>query len=108
MITPSESVDAETILRGYIKTVPDSRQEGCDAITSVEVFAIADFLYWLLENYNTSEKPAQEKEHHAWCNFFMQPRAGCKMCERLYRDYPMDVPIEEMVRKYFPEAVSRT
>lgn len=38
----------------------------------------------------------------------MRPREGCKLCERLYREYPMDgMTPDELQEKHFPEAIKR-
>jgi hypothetical protein len=39
--------------------------------------------------------------HHPWCNYYMRPRQGCKMCERFYLKYPV---MENMTETYFPKA----
>lgn len=45
-------------------------------------------------------------EHHVWCNFFMRPIEGCKMCERLWKEYPYNTnsDISELMAKNFPDA----
>ncbi len=43
--------------------------------------------------------------HHIWCNYFMRPEKGCKMCEGLRKEYPEDVSSSEMMKKYFPENI---
>ena len=41
--------------------------------------------------------------HHPWCNYFYREREGCKMCEGLFRKYPLnDLTPDEMLEKYFP------
>lgn len=52
-------------------------------------------------------KKDKAKEHHIWCNFFMNPVEDCWMCNGLYKTYPMDVPPEEMMKKYFPGNIER-
>lgn len=47
------------------------------------------------------------KQHHIWCNYFMRPREGCSLCERLYREYPMDKSPDEMMKEYFPDVIVR-
>lgn len=50
-----------------------------------------------------------QTQHHPWCNFFGAPREGCRQCEGLYRDHPVDDPdIKEpmdLMRKYFPSII---
>lgn len=46
--------------------------------------------------------------HHAWCNFAMLPREGCKQCERLLERFPEDCSPDEMAAKYFPNAVKHS
>jgi hypothetical protein len=29
------------------------------------------------------------ERHHIWCNNYMNPYDGCKMCKRLEKEYPM-------------------
>ena len=44
-------------------------------------------------------------EHHPFCNYFARQREGCDMCERMYKNYPMEpgmVP-EDLIEKYFPD-----
>ena len=49
------------------------------------------------------------EEHHIWCNFFMRPREGCKMCDDLYKNYPSNgLAPGELVKKHFPQVVART
>ena len=52
----------------------------------------------------------KEKQHHIWCNFWTRPREGCKQCEGLYEQYPIDENMthEEFVHKYFPDVIVRT
>lgn len=45
--------------------------------------------------------------HHIWCNYFMRPAEGCKMCEGLRAKYPEDCSSDELIAKHFPEAISR-
>ena len=49
----------------------------------------------------------KHKEHHIWCNYYHQPVEGCKMCERLRREYPEDYSLDEMSKKYFPDVKLR-
>ncbi len=46
------------------------------------------------------------ERHHPWCNFFPLPREGCKMCGRLFRDYPLreGESVAEMIGREFPDA----
>jgi hypothetical protein len=46
----------------------------------------------------------EKTQHHIWCNYWGTPREGCKQCEYLYKDYPIDknLTMEEMTTKYFP------
>lgn len=47
--------------------------------------------------------------HHPWCNWNYRPFAGCAMCERLYREYPLldrdGNLIEDIAAVYFPDVV---
>ncbi len=47
--------------------------------------------------------------HHPWCNFFMRPREGCKMCEGLFKDYPIKPgeSTDDLLKKHFPNVVKR-
>jgi hypothetical protein len=50
--------------------------------------------------------PAPVKRHHPWCNYVAAPPAGCRQCERLFRDYPF-LPGEDhyaAAARYFPQA----
>ena len=48
-------------------------------------------------------------EHHIWCNYFMYPRKGCKMCARLFEEYPYKQTqdpkeaAEKLLKKHFPD-----
>jgi len=42
----------------------------------------------------------KNNKHHIWCSFFMKPRKNCKMCKRLFKEYPENN--DEMIKKYFP------
>lgn len=47
----------------------------------------------------------EEQGHHIWCNYFMRPVKGCKMCEGLRARYPDDgLTPNELAKKHFPEA----
>lgn len=47
--------------------------------------------------------------HHIWCNFSRWPRADCKQCERLFREYPYEgLNAWELARKHFPDAIPKT
>ena len=51
-----------------------------------------------------------EQQHHIWCNFQRGPAEKCKQCIGLKAAYPEiegDVNGEELVRKYFPDVISR-
>ena len=52
-------------------------------------------------------KITKENEHHIWCNYWMKDRKTCKMCERLFKEYPMDKTPDEMLKKYFPDVKKR-
>ena len=56
--------DSEMLVRQYTGTNPSSRQEGCDRITSVEVFAIADFVDWLHSLYAVSAMRQKDETPH--------------------------------------------
>jgi len=47
--------------------------------------------------------------HHPWCNFFTRPQTDCKMCERLYRDFPPQPgdTHDTLLRRYFPSSSVR-
>ena len=47
------------------------------------------------------------KEHHPFCNYYMNPREGCKYCERLDRDgyeQKEGESVADMIERYFPNA----
>jgi len=50
-----------------------------------------------------------EKDHHPFCNYFAQPRKGCKMCEKFWPKYPMErgMTTMDLVKKYFPDVYAR-
>lgn len=51
---------------------------------------------------------SENESHHIWCNWFMRPREGCTMCERLYQEYPPEgLTPEELVKKHFPDVIIR-
>ena len=49
----------------------------------------------------------EPKNHHPWCNWFTLPPEGCKMCEGLYRKYPMSPTdtADDLLERHFPDAV---
>lgn len=53
------------------------------------------------------------EQHHIWCNSYMRPRKGCKLCERLFAEYPYESTGdgmkdgEELAKKHFPDAQIR-
>lgn len=48
------------------------------------------------------------RQHHIWCNFPHTNPDTCKMCERFYRDYPMDgLTPDELQKKHFPDAIKK-
>jgi hypothetical protein len=48
------------------------------------------------------------RQHHIWCNFPHTNPDTCKMCERFYRDYPMDdLTPDELLKKHFPNAIKK-
>lgn len=49
------------------------------------------------------------RDHHPFCNYFAQPREGCKMCEKFWAKYPMEPGMTPMdlVKKYFPDVTVR-
>jgi hypothetical protein len=49
------------------------------------------------------------KDHHIWCNKWHNPRKGCEMCEKLYRDYPVKKGEsgDELMKKHFPNNIVR-
>lgn len=48
------------------------------------------------------------KEHHLWCNYFMGDPNKCKMCDRLYKEYPMNnLTPDELLKTYFPKVIKR-
>jgi len=49
-----------------------------------------------------------KRQHHIWCNFPHTNPDTCKMCERFYRDYPMDgLTPDELQKKHFPDAIKK-
>jgi hypothetical protein len=44
------------------------------------------------------------EKHHPWCTWFMNPRENCGMCDRLFEAYPIEVSVNDMVKKHFPGA----
>jgi hypothetical protein len=45
-------------------------------------------------------------EHHPWCNYFYGPREGCKMCDRLFAQYPVEGKTpSELLAEHFPDAI---
>ena len=44
-----------------------------------------------------------ENQHHIWCNYYMKPREGCRMCEDFFKRFPM-TETEDMVSEHFPDA----
>lgn len=60
------------------------------------------------------EKPGAEIEaHHIWCNYYMRPREGCKLCERLFARYPYEKTDDklkdgkDLMAKHFSENIVR-
>ena len=55
------------------------------------------------------ERDNSWEEHHPWCNYFYRPNPQkCKMCERLYKEYPINgMTLDEMMGKYFPDVIIR-
>ena len=55
----------------------------------------------------------ESNEHHVWCNHFMRPQKGCKMCEGLFKDYPYDTSDnpekigKDLMKKHFPNVIIR-
>ena len=48
------------------------------------------------------------RQHHIWCNFPHRNPDTCKMCERFYRDYPMDgLTPDELLKKHFPDDIKK-
>lgn len=49
--------------------------------------------------------------HHPFCNFFAAPRVGCKLCESLYKKYPikenefLDEASERIMKENFPDVI---
>ena len=49
------------------------------------------------------------KKHHIWCNRYFESVEGCKECERLYKEFPLDnLTPDEALKKYFPNVTVRT
>lgn len=49
------------------------------------------------------------KPHHIWCSYQSGPVEECKLCQRLYKEYPMDgLTPDELQEKYFPNVIKRT
>lgn len=50
----------------------------------------------------------KNKKHHIWCNYFSIDPSKCKMCKRLYKEYPIDnMTPTDMIKKYFPKVIIR-
>ena len=47
---------------------------------------------------------SEATSHHPWCNFFFGPRAGCKLCARLFEEYPLEEgdSDSDLVWRHFP------
>lgn len=43
--------------------------------------------------------------HHIWCNWMHKDVNECTMCDRLYKEYPMDCSPDELIKKHFPDVV---
>lgn len=64
----------------------------------------------------TSPTPTQspaiampEERHHPFCNYFGNPREGCRQCEHMFKHYPLqdgETPFE-LVARHFPNAKPR-
>jgi hypothetical protein len=58
---------------------------------------------------NRQEIP-EWKKHHPWCNNFLKPREGCKMCEDFYIRFPIEENasrdvVSKLAEEYFPDVV---
>lgn len=53
--------------------------------------------------------PDKEQRHHPWCNFFMGPRDQCKMCDDLFKRYPLDdgKAAADLITEHFPNVIIR-
>ena len=59
-------------------------------------------------NKMVKKEKKDRTEHHIWCNFFMRDPKTCKMCDRLYEEYPMDgLTPDELLKKHFPNVIKR-
>jgi hypothetical protein len=57
---------------------------------------------------NNSATQNIDEEHHPWCNYWLLPRRGCKMCEGLYKNYPLNGrTMDEMMKEYFPNVIEK-
>lgn len=47
--------------------------------------------------------------HHPWCSYFTRPRAGCRLCERLWVQYPLTPgqTVDALLKTHFPDTVKR-
>lgn len=55
-------------------------------------------------------KDRMKREHHVWCNFFMRPVRGCRMCRELWKKFPYDNDewaSEHLQGKHFPDVVKK-
>jgi len=50
------------------------------------------------------DKADTDLKHHPWCNYFNTPTKGCKLCARLFKEYPVleNMTSDELAKKYFP------
>ena len=65
-------------------------------------------LLWMTLQRSKVRLYMEGNEHHIWCNFFMRPREGCKLCESLYVSCPIEgLTPDEMFEKYYPDVTIR-
>jgi hypothetical protein len=48
------------------------------------------------------------RQHHVWCNFPHTNPDTCKMCDRFYRDYPIEgLTPDKLLKKHFPDVIKK-
>jgi hypothetical protein len=54
-----------------------------------------------------AKQNVRQDQHHPWCSFSAQPRAGCQHCDLLNTAYPFkpDETAAEATARYFPQSV---
>jgi hypothetical protein len=49
-------------------------------------------------------RPIELESHHPWCNHYFKERNGCKLCEGLYHQFPIDDSGHVRAADHFPDA----